>query len=43
MLIFIEELEQEMADDPYGFTPWFRMEWERIRAEFGDELAKLTS
>ena len=39
--IGIEDLEQEMADDPHGFTPWFRMEWERIRAEFGDQLAKL--
>lgn len=36
--ISIDDLEQEMADDPHGFTPWFRMEWERIGLEFGDEL-----
>ncbi len=36
-----EDLDREMADDPERFTPWFRMEWERICTEFEEELAAL--
>ncbi|MDH3646656.1 MAG: isopentenyl-diphosphate Delta-isomerase [Gammaproteobacteria bacterium] len=39
--IAIEDLEREMGEQPHGFTPWFRMEWERIRGEFAAELATL--
>ena len=38
----VDELEQEMAEQPRGFTPWFRMEWDRIRAEFADVLEIMT-
>ncbi|MDH3588623.1 MAG: isopentenyl-diphosphate Delta-isomerase [Gammaproteobacteria bacterium] len=41
--ISIEGLEQEMAEESQRFTPWFRMEWERICNEFGDELKEVTS
>ncbi len=26
------ELDREMAEDPHRFTPWFLMEWPRVRA-----------
>lgn len=40
--ISIHDLENELAEDTESFTPWFRMEWERIRSEFAEELATLT-
>lgn len=33
-----EELDRELADDAGNYTPWFRMEWQRLREEFGDRL-----
>ncbi|MGH8279592.1 MAG: isopentenyl-diphosphate Delta-isomerase [Gammaproteobacteria bacterium] len=33
-----ETLDREMATSPAQFTPWLRMEWQRLRNEFGDRL-----
>ena len=33
-------LDQELAAKPSTFTPWFKMEWERLRREFGERLRK---
>lgn len=35
-------LDTELAEDPGAFTPWFRMEWERLRGEFGERLGAYT-
>lgn len=39
----IDALNQHMGEEPEAFTPWFRMEWERISNEFGHELEAITS
>lgn len=36
-------LENELAAEPGKFTPWMKLEWQRIREEFGDELTKFTA
>ena len=35
------ELDEMIAETPDQFTPWFKMEWERIRNEFWEEIEKL--
>ena len=32
-------LEQELAANPGHFTPWFRMEWQRLTTEYGERFA----
>ena len=34
------ELQQEIDAEPGRFTPWFKMEWQRLTEEFTDQLAK---
>jgi isopentenyl-diphosphate delta-isomerase len=29
-----EVLDQEIATKPQTFTPWFKIEWERLRREY---------
>ena len=36
------DLEQEFATNGDAYTPWFRMEWQRLTEEFADTLAKYT-
>jgi len=36
------EIDDMLAESPEAFTPWFRMEWERLRSDFADRLAPLT-
>lgn len=31
-------LDREIEDAPDTFTPWLRMEWQRLRGEFGDQF-----
>ncbi len=31
-------LDRELASEPERFTPWFKMEWQRIRTEHADWL-----
>ncbi len=33
-----DELTREIAEDGSRFTPWLKMEWQRIQAEFLDEI-----
>lgn len=35
-----EELDSELASDHAAFTPWFRMEWERLRGEYASVLSR---
>jgi isopentenyl-diphosphate delta-isomerase len=35
------DLTTELADHKDRFTPWFKLEWARLRQEFGDDLAGL--
>ncbi|MGI9260949.1 MAG: isopentenyl-diphosphate Delta-isomerase [Woeseiaceae bacterium] len=38
-----EELGRELEAQPESFTPWFKLEWERLNAEFSDTLARYTN
>jgi isopentenyl-diphosphate Delta-isomerase len=38
----IQALERELAAAPETFTPWFKMEWEHIRANFLDGMLAST-
>jgi hypothetical protein len=31
-------LDREIAESPERFTPWLKMEWQRLRGEFADRL-----
>lgn len=33
-------LERELAADPERFTPWFRLEWQRLNQEFASVLGR---
>lgn len=35
-----EALEAEIAGSPKRFTPWFKLEWEQLKAAYGDRLSK---
>jgi isopentenyl-diphosphate delta-isomerase len=37
-----EQLQQELDANPYEFTPWFKMEWERLSTEYADKLSAYT-
>lgn len=37
-----EDLVRELQSIPQGFTPWFKMEWDRLSAEFADTLGVYT-
>ena len=32
------ELEQRLAQQPDAFTPWFKLEWQRLKTDFADAL-----
>lgn len=36
-------LQAEIESDPDNYTPWFKMEWQRLNEEFPDRLAKYTT
>ena len=36
------ELDMEIEQHPERFTPWLKMEWQRIRSEFADRIDALT-
>lgn len=38
--ISVSDLEEEMRLHPKRFTPWFKMEWERLRSDYADLLAR---
>jgi isopentenyl-diphosphate delta-isomerase len=33
-----EDLDRELAADPGAFTPWLKLEWQRLRGEYGSVL-----
>jgi len=35
------ELEQELQSQPQLFTPWFKLEWQRLREEFADGMVRV--
>lgn len=37
------DLDRELDDSPDQFTPWFKLEWQRLRDEFSDTFATYTS
>jgi isopentenyl-diphosphate delta-isomerase len=37
--IAADDLDRELARHPERFTPWFQLEWRRLRSEFGAALA----
>lgn len=37
------DLNEEIDAVPERFTPWFRMEWQRLNEEFADRLASYTN
>ena len=37
--VSVADLEAEMSEYPERFTPWFKMEWERLNTEYMDLLA----
>jgi len=36
--IDIEIMEREIEEKPENFTPWFKMEWEKIKNDFKNEI-----
>ena len=38
-----DDLHQEIDTVPERFTPWFKMEWQRLNEEFTERLAKYSS
>ncbi len=39
--ISIDELNKELETNPDPYSPWFKMEWARIRQDFMDEILML--
>jgi isopentenyl-diphosphate delta-isomerase len=37
----VENLNEEIRLHPENFTPWFKLEWEQMRNEWWNEIAKL--
>ena len=37
-----EQLEAELEKTPAQFTPWFKMEWQHLRTQHGEQLARYT-
>ena len=38
-----DQLEEEFESGPEQFTPWFKLEWQRLNNEFPDVLARYTN
>lgn len=36
-----ENLDKDMKENPANYTPWFKMEWERIKADHWQEVKNL--
>jgi len=37
-----KKLDKEFQTNPESFTPWFKMEWQRLNEEFPERLARYT-
>lgn len=40
--ISVADLEREFSENPGGFTPWFKMEWEALRGQYAAALGHYT-
>jgi len=38
--VSVGELERELETQPEVYTPWFRMEWQRLRSDFAATLSR---
>lgn len=38
-----DQLDEELRTNPDQFTPWFKLEWQRLNEEFTETLARFTS
>jgi len=38
-----EDLQKEIDSQPEQFTPWFKMEWQRLNVEFAESLGRYVS
>jgi len=38
----VKTLQAEIESNPDNYTPWFKMEWQRLNEEFPDRLANYT-
>ena len=38
----VKTLQAEIQSNPDNYTPWFKMEWQRLNEEFPDRLSKYT-
>lgn len=38
-----DRLDMELRSAPETFTPWFRMEWQRLNEEFADVIGSLAN
>lgn len=36
------DIDRELAEHSDSYTPWFKMEWSRLKQEFGDDLAGIS-
>ena len=36
--ISVEDLDRKIRENPDQYTPWFKMEWERMRNEFREDI-----
>ena len=41
--VSVSDLHEEIDTVPERFTPWFKMEWQRLNEEFHDRLANFTA
>ena len=39
--VSMDDLDKDLQENSHLYTPWFKMEWERLRTEFADEINKL--
>ncbi len=39
--ISMEELDRELEEHPERYTPWFKMEWQRLMEEYHEEIEAL--
>ena len=40
--ISADEMDREFDDRPDAFTPWFKLEWQKLRVEYAELLARYT-
>ena len=39
--ITAEQLDEELSSTPEAFTPWFKMEWQKLKDDFSDRISEL--